>query len=196
MTELLDSEVALESLSVTDIVRHAGVSRPTFYQHFGEVSLLVRAAAVHRLADTFAEIPDVAYGESWTTFARGTFHGLLTHLRDHVSFYKKAFVSAGSQALSEDVIDLIAARLLEVSPLVPILRNPSHAARPEDRALFLAAGTFWHVIRWLDSDFTGSNSVDAMVDRISVLLLTAAGVTDSEVAAVRAQVDLGSGGTT
>lgn len=195
MAELLDSEASLESLSVTDVVRAAGVSRPTFYQHFGEMSLLVRAAALHRLAGAFADIPEVALGESWTTFVRGTFRGLLLHLQGNVVFYKKALTSGGSQALSEDVIGLLAARLLDVSPLGPILRNRTLVGSPEDRAAFLAAGTFWLVNRWLDSDFTGPDSVAAMVDRISLLLLTAAGVTDDEIAVVRAQTDVGSGGS-
>lgn len=195
MTDLLESEASVESLSVTDVVRKAGVSRPTFYQHFGEMSLLVRAAALHRLAGAFAAIPEVALGESWTTFARGTFRGLLSHLQGRAAFYKRSLTSGGSQALSEDVIGLLAARLLNVSPLGPILRNRTRVGSPEDRATFLAAGTFWLVVRWLDSDFTGPDSVEAMVDRISLLLLSAAGVTDGEIALVRAQTDVTPGGS-
>ena len=46
--------------SVSELVRRAGASRPTFYQHFGDIPTLMHAAAMARLEEAFATLPQQA----------------------------------------------------------------------------------------------------------------------------------------
>jgi AcrR family transcriptional regulator len=187
MTTMLDSNLPAAGMTITDVVRLAGVSRPTFYQHFGDLSALMRGAALARLEATFAKIPDAALGESWTMFVRATFRTLLADLHFHARFYLTALQGPGGYALSADLVGYLAKHLLDASPLGPIIRRRVDADSATGHAELLAAGTVWHVVRWLETDFTGTNTIDAMVDRISLLLLSASGATESEIEAVRSE---------
>src|SRR5690625_7084669 len=53
MTSALETLEPGTVLSVAEIARTAGVSRPTLYQHFGDLPNLMRAAAMVRLVALF-----------------------------------------------------------------------------------------------------------------------------------------------
>src|SRR5699024_12612624 len=56
MTDALDAYEPGDSLSIAEISRAAGVSRPTLYQHFGDLPNLMRAAAMVRLVALFESV--------------------------------------------------------------------------------------------------------------------------------------------
>lgn len=186
MTEVLDSEAADQDITVADLARLAGVSRPTLYQHFGDLATLTHAAALARLEAAFAQIPEDNLGDTWTAYARNTFHFLFTDLDTHARFYRRALQGPAGYAFSQDVVGLLARRLLDTSPLGPIIRRRQGPDSPQDRAEFLAAGVAWHVIHWLQQEPRTPNTVDEAAERVSALLLAACGATKAEIAAVEA----------
>src|SRR5699024_11274618 len=67
MTRALDAHELGSVLSVAEISRAAGVSRPTLYQHFGDLPNLMRAAAMVRVVALFDSVPEPDYVESGST---------------------------------------------------------------------------------------------------------------------------------
>ncbi|MBS3180385.1 MULTISPECIES: TetR/AcrR family transcriptional regulator [unclassified Pseudoclavibacter] len=202
VVELLDEGRDAAQLSITDIVGRAGVSRPTFYKHFDDTAALIREAALRRLQSAFDRIPSVGDDPSWPTFVRGTLRALLHELDADAPFYRAALESSFG-LLTGDVIAYLATRLLESSPLGPVIRRRPGPDTPRDRAEFLAAGAMWHVTRWLfadvnvpveadtnptaDSSAAARASTDELVERLSSLLLASSGATVAELDALRAE---------
>ncbi|BDV32372.1 TetR/AcrR family transcriptional regulator [Microbacterium terricola] len=148
VTTLLDEGRAP---SITDIVATAGVSRPTFYQHFGDVPTACGAAGLERLRSQFESIPgpvDSGQGEDEVI---ATMTRLLEHLLAHRVFYCAVLNEAGERALTEGIVAFLVDRIVHVSPFGARLR-----ARPgphtSDRVTALAAGLVWLIIGWLTRD--------------------------------------------
>lgn len=175
-TEAMESG-PLEEITISGLVERAGVSRPSLYQHFGDLPTVFRDAAFARLQERFALIQPPAVFEStaqWAGFLRAGVGGLLEHLREHAVFYRRALHGPSGRELSASVVAFLTTRILEHSPLGT--RIPRDAAlRPEDRVAAIAAGTVWIITDWLGSDLSGPDAVDAMTDRIAALLITLSG---------------------
>ncbi|PPG37375.1 TetR/AcrR family transcriptional regulator [Pseudoclavibacter sp. RFBA6] len=189
VVELLDEGRDAAQLSITDIVGRAGVSRPTFYKHFDDTAALIREAALQRLQSTFDRIPSVGDDPSWPTFVRGTLRALLRELDADAPFYRAALESSFG-LLTGDVIAYLATRLLESSPLGPVIRRRPGPDTPRDRAEFLAAGAMWHVTRWLFADAKTTAKADAAADAAAAAEVTVAvGNAPGSPAAARASTD-------
>lgn len=206
VVELLDEGTDAAQLSITDIVGRAGVSRPTFYKHFDDTAALIREAALRRLQSAFDRVPSVGDDPSWPTFVRGTLRALLGELAADAPFYRAALESSFG-LLTGDIIAYLATRLLESSPLGPVIRRRRGPDTPQDRAEFLAAGAMWHVTRWLfaaaevatpaDAPAEAATaagtaadaraSIDELVERLSSLLLASSGATVAELDALRVE---------
>lgn len=184
MTTLIDSRETLEGISITDVTHAAGVSRPTFYQHFGDIHTLVRAAVTARLREVFELVPEGAIGEDWTKHMRGNFVTLLGGMKENAGFFHTVLTISGGYDLHTDVVTLLAERLLTKSPLARRIAAAGEPATAVERGEFLAAGLVWHHIKWLHSDFTGNDSVEAAADRTIFLFLGAIGASEDEIRAV------------
>lgn len=162
-----------ELVSITDLVAAAGVSRPSFYQHFGDLPTLVHAAALTRVREAFETIatPD-NIGDSWTSFTQHTVHELIAHFAEHSAFYLRAVSGPGGQHFAASVVRFLAERLETVSPLAPVI---TASLLPHELAEFLAAGVFWTITTWLAADRADRASVDEMTHRVGVLLLSSTG---------------------
>jgi AcrR family transcriptional regulator len=168
-----------ESLSITDLVATAGVSRPSFYQHFGDLPTLVHAAALGRVRSAFETISTARdSGGSWASFSEHTLRELIAHFDDHAAFYLRAVGGPGGQQFVASVIHFLSERLATVSPLAPVI---AESARPVERADFLAAGVLWTITSWLAVESADRASVDEMADRVAVLLLSATGRTGRQI---------------
>lgn len=172
------------ALNVADVSRRAGVSRPTFYKYFKDVSALVRTAALQRMDATFERVPPVALGDTWTVFAQDTFLTLLTDLAGRRRFYLSA-IALNPTEVTGDVVRYIAHRLLAYSPIGPIIHRRRGPDTAQQRAEFLAAGTVWVVEQWLASSTDPLGEVTDMVERLSALLLSSSGATEAEIDAAR-----------
>jgi len=142
---------SLRDISITSLVAEAGVTRPTFYQHFPDIPAAARHAALERLAEAFPfpePLPDddAPAPEALRARIAAEATPVLEHLRDHRTFYLHVLEGTGSFEFYDDLVAFIAARML---------RGPLPAAEGvgrEDVATLRAGGVMWLVLRWLRSD--------------------------------------------
>ncbi|KAB1643078.1 TetR/AcrR family transcriptional regulator [Gulosibacter chungangensis] len=180
MLEVLDRGDDPAAASITEIVKAAGVSRPTFYQHFIDVPDLVRAATLHRLSAIFERIPAEGLGGTWEEFAQAKLRILLGALQQDAQSYLSVLRGPAAVQVTAGVIDFLADQLLNHSPIGTVIGDGLAAGEARSRAEFLGAGATWRVVRWLATDFTGDNELDAMVARLAANILAAAGPGDRD----------------
>lgn len=170
-----------EQPSITELCAGAGVSRPTFYQHFGDVPSLIEAAAVERMHALFAAVAPVAPQADWEGAVPRVVRGLLEGLLGHADFFRRVLSGGTARAVQESVVAFLAQRLLTFSPLAERTPGEGDHARVERFAVFLAAGTTWLVVGWLLDGEARRPAAEASAD-IAELLVT--GVASQRLAAL------------
>src|SRR5699024_4536151 len=177
MTRTLDAHERDAGLSVAEIARSAGVSRPTLYQHFGDLQTLVRTSAMVRLVALFESVPPPRVDAQirWRDASAVVLGALLAELEERRDFYLAVLDSSAGGDVREDIIAFLAARIIDMSALGPLRRD----AEPTDedareRAMFLSAGALWRTERWLRDEWSEPAAVFA--SRLSRLLAAAAGM--------------------
>jgi AcrR family transcriptional regulator len=159
-------------------VKRAGVSRPTFYQHFTDVPDLVRVATLQRLGELFDRMPSVPHGDSWDDFARARLTLLLGELQRDAAIYLPILRGPAAVPVLAGIIHYLAGQFLHQSPLAPRLREGVDEREALARAEFLGAGAVWRAIAWLSSDFMGENALVPTVQRFAANIFAASGVTN------------------
>jgi AcrR family transcriptional regulator len=167
ITELLD-ERPVSEITISDLVRRAQVTRPTFYQHFSDIAAVARAALIERLQSSFPPQHLIREWEeldptSWEL--EQTITGILSHIVHHSLFYRRVLHGAGSFPLYEDLCDFIEAELMTRSPIRHKIREAALSGRIDPA--FIAGGFVTLVVRWLKTDFTGPNAVDVFAPRLA-----------------------------
>jgi AcrR family transcriptional regulator len=160
-TELVD-ERDVSSVSIHDICAAAGVSRPTFYQHFGDIGTVVQAAAVGRLLEVFDAAVDLERPDEPAVMLDAGVKRLMHGLARHAPFYRRVLEGTSAIAAQAMIVDFVADRLLAFV-------ERSGAADPQRiafRIRFLAAGASWLVIERL-ADHPGPDGLDAAATRIA-----------------------------
>ena len=169
-TELLDAH-DLDELSITQVVAAAGVTRPTFYQYFGDLAELASAAAVTRLNDEFERHePAPPSADGWLERVEPVVHELLEHLAAHRDFYRRVLHGPRAGAAVNAAVDLVARRILEQSPLLGSAAD-ADSEQVRDGVVIMSGGIVWLLSGWLGTPLTGRDSVEAMAHRISVQLV-------------------------
>ena len=142
--ELVD-ERDVGALTITDVCTLAGVSRPTFYQHFGDIPTLAQAAAVERLEQVFEETAAVQTPAEPAVMLEAGVRRLMQGLAEHAPFYRRVLEETSMLAVQPLVIDFVADRLVAFV-------ERSGAANPDrirSRVRLLAAGAAWLVMEQL-----------------------------------------------
>lgn len=140
MIEHLDR--TLTPPGISELVKAAGSSRPTFYQHFGDIPTLMHEAAMRRLESAFAAFPapSVEHTGPWTDFATAHFPTLFAHLVEHRDFYLAIVDGPSGVAALNRLIEFLAARMHLSAPLHAAIVNRVGAAEAPRFAQFLASG--------------------------------------------------------
>ncbi len=180
MTRVLDSSTSPE-LNVSDIVKEAGVSRPTFYQHFGDMQGLVQAATQDRLNAIFNASQPITINTSWAQFARTNFRLMLAKMNKNRTFYINVLRGMGGYTATNDVLEVIACRILDRSPMGPVLRSRKSPVSPLEQAHFMSAGVVWLLARRILDESVDINP-EELADHMGILLLHAAGVSQEDFA--------------
>jgi AcrR family transcriptional regulator len=146
VVELIDADPA-QTLSITRLVEAAGVTRPTFYQHFSDVPTALQHAAMARLADAYP--PFIPRPDGNPIDQQVYAHALppLRHLDQHRSFYLRAVETAASAAFFDKLVQFVSAR---------ILTDITTPAELTEIAEVVAGGSMWLVVRWLRGDVSGT----------------------------------------
>lgn len=134
---LLDQRSAAE-ISIKDVVEAAGMSRPTFYQHFTDLGSLFSAAGLTRLKAMFSDI-DLTDSSKLTD----TLRAIMKYMEEDAQFYSRVHQSSGGAAFNAGAIDLTATWLRQL---------PSLSSLDDENDIwweFLAAGVVWTINRHL-----------------------------------------------
>lgn len=173
--QLLD-EAHAEELTVTEVAARAGVSRPTFYQHFADVSALIASAVVADLERSFARSDARFTDKSGVEFLHGTNRMLLEQVSLRRDVYRRVLRGSSSYVVLSATVGYISTRMSE-HVLGAHLASGRRA--DEDRITAVAAGSTWLVLQWLETDFTGGDTPEAFAKRLTSLMLTLAGVPET-----------------
>ncbi|MDV6330917.1 TetR/AcrR family transcriptional regulator [Asticcacaulis sp. 201] len=161
ISDLLD-ERALSEISITDVVRCAGVSRPTFYQHFPDLQTAAKAAALKRLSAAFPPVEPIALAALGTEGIKDDIVAralpIFEHLKAHKDFYLRVRAGVGSLDIFEDLLPFVAHRTVRAS---------RGDAEETDATVFLISGIVGMVVHWMTSDFQGRNRPDQMAVRLA-----------------------------
>lgn len=179
-TRVLDSNTNPE-LNISEIVREAGVSRPTFYQHFGDTAALVQAATLARLSEIFSVAKPLELGTSWAEFARENFRAMLAEMNKNRTFYTNVLSGAGGYNATSDAVTAVAERILNNSPLGPVLHSRTSPVSAREHAHFMSAGAIWLIARRLLGSTEPLNTLE-LADHIGALILGSSGVRGDEFA--------------
>ncbi|MFZ5783760.1 MAG: TetR/AcrR family transcriptional regulator [Pseudomonadota bacterium] len=166
VTALVDGE-PIHQISITGVVQAAGVTRPTFYQHFADVPAAAQQAALVRLATAFGSavpppIDRAATGRQLKRRIEDRARPVMEHLQAHRDFYVRVLEGAGTVAFFDELVAFVARQLL---PDVFEAADGEGAVR-EDLATLVAGGVVWMVVRWLRAT-SGRQTAEAMARRIA-----------------------------
>lgn len=134
-----------EPISITRLVEAAGVTRPTFYQHFADVGAALQQVALERVGEAFPSAPRQDDGRPIEQQVHDYILPPLQHLDEHRLFYLRVIETAASIAFFEELVRLIQQRM----------RSLPHY-RESDLSDVVAAGAMWMVVRWLRGTVTGT----------------------------------------
>ncbi|MCD7100697.1 TetR/AcrR family transcriptional regulator [Pseudoclavibacter sp. 13-3] len=149
-SDLLD-ERDPSDISVTDIVNVAGVTRPTFYQAFGDLPTIFAAAAMARLRVAFVAVRhDLKPGEEIADAMHEAFATVLNTVLDHGAFFLRVFHGPGGDRVVAAFTNFLAQRISADTPIADALETSPLPASTTSHAL--SAGLIWMLIDWLQAD--------------------------------------------
>ncbi|HQF03428.1 MAG TPA: TetR/AcrR family transcriptional regulator [Phycicoccus sp.] len=151
--ELLDSGDTRPS--ITNVVALAGTSRPTFYQHFGDVAALQRAAAHEELDLVFAQIDPIDLtGPRWEAALQDLMTLVVERIDQRRDFFASVMAGPAAFDVLSDTVAIVADRIIARSPSVAASGSSGSPGSPgspaaADVSRFLAAGTVWLLLDWV-----------------------------------------------
>lgn len=161
--ELADSGHAMPSVS--EIVRHAGISRSSFYTQFSgteELTTAVLREALEHLLDDDTALRD-SLGMTDLEATRISTTRLIAHFDEHREFYRRGLFSSASAYLEAERMvagEYRAGRCLIAASTVGLTADIA--------ATYLAAGTLALIRAWILGDLPGDAA--QMTERLMALL--------------------------
>lgn len=172
LLELVDAQ-PVEEISITALVQAAGVTRPTFYQHFADIPDAARRVALARLDAAFP-VPE-PFPEQFEISAQSIFRHVaeealpvIEHLHEHRAFYLRVLDGAGNAAFFDEIVSFLAGRFLPDAFEIAARRQ---GARKDDLMTVMAGGAMWLMVRWLRDD-KPAETAEEMVQRIATVAAT------------------------
>jgi AcrR family transcriptional regulator len=137
-------------ISIKDVAEAAGMSRPTFYQHFADLGAVFTAAglACHERLIEDLEPPTQAPAGIRAAFAPAL-GVIVDRMQDHALLYCRVNDSAGGPAFYAGLVAFTAHRLRAE----PLLQEVA-ADRDDTFWEFLAAGVVWVITRQMAASHT------------------------------------------
>lgn len=156
-------------VTITDLVNEAGVSRPTFYAVYRDLSEAWADAAVLRLEEAFDGIDPASDG-----FGTGDIGRILEvigvaveKLEPHVDFMHRVLTGPGGPEVLRQSIDYLAGRILAAPTLGGSLA--AGPLTPETAARAIAASVAWTAVQWASDPDRGP--LGDLVSDLGVLLV-------------------------
>ena len=168
------------NVNISEIVRDAKVSRPTLYQHFGDIPGLARAAFLERSQAVFDKAERMGT-DTWEGFTQAHIYQLLKQIDEYRNFYSNMFAGVGGYTVTKDAIAFLADQILTHSRLGVLIESKATVLTAQEEAHSLAAGVFWIVEQWVQRFTSNPESVEVMANKVSHLLLTHSGLREDDI---------------
>ncbi|GAA1472208.1 TetR/AcrR family transcriptional regulator [Corynebacterium felinum] len=143
--ELLHERHSVD-ISITDVVKHAGLSRPTFYQYFPDLGMLFATCGFERVGTL---IEQASQGD----FLSELFDGMAAD----AAFYFHIYDGPGGVLFQVGMIQAITQKLIDDGATAPA-------------AEFAAAGIVWNLVKHLVVAAGGAVAVDNPAAHIQPLM--------------------------
>lgn len=157
------------SVSVSDIVRTAQISRSSFYAHFSSLDQV----ATDFLRAQFAEIESSAAELrredliTGTQAARIGYRRLVAHIVEHYPLYSSVLDLPLTRTAFDEIVEVYSSRLLE--SIVGLAYVPP-GVQPELLASYVAGGTLTSINSWMRGQIDVSD--DELVEQLVAFLPT------------------------
>ena len=160
----LTIQKGFSNITVSDITRHAGINRATFYRHYRDKFDLIDqyAQAVYELVDSPEDEP--ATSKRPSEKPPSGMVRMFEHIRANARFYHVMLSQNGDPAFVEKVRQYVEKRL----------RHSLPEALPDDENLvdfylgYMSSGSVWATLWWLEHDLPYSpEEMAALAHRIS-----------------------------
>lgn len=154
-------------LSVTDIVRTAGVSRSSFYAHFASLDELATEFLRLRLAEIAAEGAELRREDliAPAAAARISYGRLVAHLVENYVLYSTVLELPLTRGAFEQIVGVLAGRL--TNSVIEAGDVPS-GVKPDLVATYVAGGVMTLLSSWIRGDTDVSD--DELVDQLVAML--------------------------
>ena len=173
----LVSERPVSELSIKEVAEAAGVSRPTFYQHFDDVPALVTAACSEQMREIFSGIEGELKGTD-AGYLRRVMHRFVKALYDDRAFSRNAVNGRSGMDIAQTTMTFLDDMMRDHVTGTLMGKDEVDHLKTSDRRFAITAGLVLMVFAWLNSDFTGVNEPDAMADRLTDTLFSLAGISE------------------
>lgn len=149
VTELIDATDDINRITVTDIVRAAGLTRPTFYACFRDIPSAFASSARERLDRAFDGFDLSTHtGEAdYSARMSAAFKSILDRLERNAGYFTKVLNGPGCQMAYEQIVFFVSDRLRNHSPVSVAFSNG--VLPPEVSCSAIAAGVTWMTTQWL-----------------------------------------------
>ena len=139
------------TVTVTDVVRAAGVTRPTFYAAFGDLQTAFARAALTHVAEAFAyDEPARPAADEPEAHLRATITRAMERLEPHASFFAHVLDGAGGPAVQAQLTVEAARQLGDDAIVGAALRAGPLPLRRSTEAL--AAAISWELRTWFHDE--------------------------------------------
>lgn len=146
--ELVD-ERDTDKISVTDLAGRAGVSRKSLYLNFADRDALLQTGGLHRYKHALDE-----YHRSGAGGLEGTANAVISHLRDHRSFYRRLLSGSCGVETYRGIQGFLAQGIDRAAEQRGI-------SLKESERLFLSGGAMAFLVWSLDSERSDMAAVQA-----------------------------------
>lgn len=156
------------TITVTDIVREAGVTRPTFYAAFTDPANAFTHAAAGEITRAFASSPKPQATRQFTEDELAAFFAeVLAYVDGHRSFFQHVSQGPGAHDILKHLIAALSGRIADYSPAGLTLQSGPLPAEITTEAI--AAAVAWTTLSWVNE--SSPRRVQEMADILAGLVL-------------------------
>ncbi|MCI8367488.1 MAG: TetR/AcrR family transcriptional regulator [Eggerthellaceae bacterium] len=166
-TRMLASEKPTAEITLTEIAKEAGVSRPTIYKLYDDVDTLVAASATAFIGEILDGAQDSVRGLAGKEYMDALMSAFVEGVYEQREFAHNVMYGTAMPKVYDYVIRLLDSMMAE--HLIGRRLNAGGTG-VDDRRQAIAAGVVWLLGVWLGSDFEGENKPSKMASRLSNVL--------------------------
>ncbi|MGI6032213.1 MAG: TetR/AcrR family transcriptional regulator [Coriobacteriales bacterium] len=172
----LASEKPVTDFTLTEVAKEADVSRPTLYKHFSDVPTLVAETAVYMISKKIEELDEKLKDAKGANFIMQYLTLYFQGVYDDRTFYLHVLSGPSNEPFMRLAVPGI---IDEMHEGILIKQFPGAHEESKMFSEALVAGILWNVRNWLESDFTGQNSLENFTTQLGANLYLLSYVPDN-----------------